>query len=67
MMFLRTGKPSGRSRHRAKRRARWAAREGIEMPIVDTVNRRTFPRVNQLAGAIAALMTKERLRAEVDR
>ena len=42
-----------------------AAREGVEMPIVDTVNRVLFE--GQAArSAIAALMTRE-LRAEVDR
>jgi glycerol-3-phosphate dehydrogenase (NAD(P)+) len=42
-----------------------AAREGIEMPIVDTVNRVLFEG-QPARSAIAALMTRE-LRAEVDR
>jgi glycerol-3-phosphate dehydrogenase (NAD(P)+) len=42
-----------------------AAREGIEMPIVDTVNRVLFEG-QSARSAIAALMTRE-LRAEVDR
>jgi glycerol-3-phosphate dehydrogenase (NAD(P)+) len=42
-----------------------AAREGVEMPIVDTVNRVLFEG-QSARGAIAALMTRE-LRAEVDR
>jgi glycerol-3-phosphate dehydrogenase (NAD(P)+) len=42
-----------------------AAREGVEMPIVDTVNRVLFEG-QPARGAIAALMTRE-LRAEVDR
>ena len=41
-----------------------AAREGVEMPIVDTVNRVLFEG-QSARGAIAALMTRE-LRAEVD-
>jgi glycerol-3-phosphate dehydrogenase (NAD(P)+) len=42
-----------------------AAREGVEMPIVDTVNRVLFEG-QSARSAIAALMTRE-LRAEVDR
>lgn len=42
-----------------------AAREGVEMPIVDTVNRVLFEGQSPRS-AIAALMTRE-LRAEVDR
>jgi glycerol-3-phosphate dehydrogenase (NAD(P)+) len=42
-----------------------AARQGVEMPIVDTVNRVLFEG-QPARGAIAALMTRE-LRAEVDR
>jgi len=42
-----------------------AAREGVEMPIVDTVNRVLFEG-QPARSAIAALMTRE-LRAEVDR
>jgi glycerol-3-phosphate dehydrogenase (NAD(P)+) len=42
-----------------------AVREGVEMPIVDTVNRVLFEG-QPARGAIAALMTRE-LRAEVDR
>ncbi len=42
-----------------------AAREGVEMPIVETVNRVLFEG-QPARGAIAALMTRE-LRAEVDR
>ncbi|MFL5487843.1 MAG: NAD(P)H-dependent glycerol-3-phosphate dehydrogenase [Gemmatimonadaceae bacterium] len=42
-----------------------AAREGVEMPIVDTVNRVLFDG-QSARSAIAALMTRE-LRAEVDR
>ncbi len=42
-----------------------ALREGVEMPIVDTVNRVLFEG-QPARSAIAALMTRE-LRAEVDR
>jgi glycerol-3-phosphate dehydrogenase (NAD(P)+) len=42
-----------------------AAREGVEMPIVDAVNRVLFEG-QSARSAIAALMTRE-LRAEVDR